>query len=414
MSRFSFVNRFIAPLLCAALWGMPAHAQSQDFSGLARVDMAQSKIADRGRGQATINLALSQGVPWRVFTLDEPRRLVIDFREVDWTGVTTEALDHSDQITQARFGSFRPGWSRMVLDLKDPMAVQSAEMRLDETQGTAELSLVINSVDAKAYAERAGAPNDPRWDLPKAVTADVQKKKTDWAQTVVVLDPGHGGVDPGAQHGDIQEKDLMLQFAREIRDTLRRTGEFEVILTRDDDLFVSLEGRVAQAHQVQADIFISLHADAVQQGHAHGATVYTLSEKASDAASQYLAERHDRSMVLSGVDLTGTDDLIANVLLDLARQETKPRSERLAKAMVLGMQGTIGKLNNKPYRQAAFSVLKAADIPSVLIEVGFMSSERDLKNLQDPLWRQNLAEGIRDGLQAWVIADKAAKDLVRQ
>ncbi len=396
--------------LCSALT-----IQAQEFSGLARLNAEGSAIVDARKGGAQIDLALSQGVPWRVFTLDEPPRLVIDFREVDWSNADTNTLLQSERIEAIRVGGFRPGWSRLVADLSAPMALTSAEMQVDEATGNAHLQLRLIATEPETFAQSAGTPKDPRWDLPSpSIVTAPKSDKPDWAATVVVLDPGHGGVDPGAERGHVQEKVLMLTLAREIRDTLRRAGGFEVFLTRDEDSFVSLEGRVATAHEVNADIFISLHADVLKLGQASGATVYTLSKEASDAASQYLAERHDRSALLAGIDLSGTDDQIANILLDLVRQETTPRTERLAKAMVLGMQGTLGKLNNKPYRQAAFSVLKAADIPSVLIEVGFMSSDRDLQNLNDPSWRQRLAEGIRDGLQAWVIADKAARDLVRQ
>ncbi|MGH1465468.1 MAG: N-acetylmuramoyl-L-alanine amidase [Cognatishimia sp.] len=400
--------------LLAMIWAGTLHAQ--EFSGLARVNTEQSAITEAHKGGVEINLALSQGIPWRLFTLDSPKRLVVDFREVDWQGVDAAILLQTDRITDLRMGSFRPGWSRMVLDLPKPMAVASAGMAVNDETGTAVLTINLLPSDDEKFAANAGTPNDPRWDLPKpsVMPREPIAIETGWEHTVVVLDPGHGGVDPGAKHHSTLEKDLMLRFAREIRDTLRRTGEFEVILTRDDDSFVSLEGRVAKAHEARADVFISLHADAILEGSANGATVYTLSETASDVASQYLAERHDRSSVLAGVDLSGTDDTIANILLDLVRQETSPRTERLAKAMVLGMKGTVGKLNNKPYRKAGFSVLKAADIPSVLIEVGFMSSKRDLANLKNPEWRQRLADGIRDGLQAWVIADKAAKALVRQ
>lgn len=409
------MSRFLKILAFAGATFLGTGVFAQDFSGLARLDVSESQIVDQGKRRASIDLALSQGVPWRVFTLDAPRRLVIDFREVDWTGVTGSDLLKGDNISDVRVGGFRPGWSRLVADLASPMVVETAEMKIDPSTSEAQLRVKMFATDAEGFASRSGAPYDPRWDLPKPVVEDVERpEKSDWAATVVVLDPGHGGVDPGAERGGVQEKELMLTFARELRDTLRRAGGFEVVLTRNEDVFVSLERRVAIAHEVSADIFVSLHADTVQQGQAHGATVYTLSEKASDAASQYLAERHDRSDVLAGIDLTGTDDLIANVLLDLVRRETEPRSERLAKAMVLGLQGTIGELNRKPYRQAGFSVLKAADIPSVLIEVGFMSSERDLENLTDAEWRARAAEGIRDGLQAWVIADKAARDLVRQ
>lgn len=409
------MSRLLKWITVAGATFLGSMAFAQDFSGLARIDLGESQISDQGNRRANIDLALSQGVPWRVFTLDDPRRLVIDFREVDWSGISGNDLLQGDNISEVRVGVFRPGWSRLIADLPAPMLVETAEMKIDPSTSKAHLQVKMFATDADDFASRAGAPYDPRWDLPEPAIQEVERApKPDWAPTVVVLDPGHGGVDPGAERGGLQEKTLMLTFAREVRDTLRRSGGFEVVLTRNEDVFVSLESRVAIAHEVGADLFVSLHADTVQQGQAHGATVYTLSEKASDAASQYLAERHDRSDVLAGLDLTGTDDLIANVLLDLVRRETEPRSERLAQAMVLGMQGTISELNNKPYRQAGFSVLKAADIPSVLIEVGFMSSERDLDNLRDPAWRARVAEGIRDGLQAWVIADRAARDLVRQ
>lgn len=388
---------------------------SQEFSGLARLDTEASVIDDHRRGGVSIDLALSQGVPWRIFTLSEPDRLVIDFREVDWSGVEPDKLNQAGRIGKIYYGVYRPGWSRFVADLSSPMVVDTAEMAIDDASGAAKLNVILAGASQDEFNAKSGVPNDPTWDLPApAESSDTREEKPDWAPTVVVLDPGHGGVDPGAEYGNTREKDLMLRFARELRDTLRRAGGFEVILTRDSDTFVSLEGRVAIAHQVKADLFISLHADALSSGSAHGATVYTLSDEASDAASQYLAERHERSDLLAGLDLSGTDDLIANVLLDLVRQETKPRSERLAKAMVLGMKGTVGELNRKPYREGGFSVLKAADIPSVLIEVGFMSSPRDLENLVNPEWRRLMADGIRDGLQAWVIADKAARGLVRR
>lgn len=388
---------------------------AQDFSALARLNTDQSGITDKGRNEVAISLSLSQGLPWRIFTLDNPYRLVMDFREIDWTGVSPKALDKSRIVDALHLGTYRPGWSRLVAHLDQPMKIETAEMRLNAEIGTAQIEVRLAQSDADSFAARAGAPKDPRWDLPEPSVPAVQRQPTpDWAPTIVVLDPGHGGIDPGAERGGVQEKQLMLQFARELRDTLRRAGNFEVILTRTDDRFVSLEARVALAHQVDADLFISLHADTVQQGQAHGTTVYTLAEDASDAATQYLAERHNRADVLAGIDLSGTDDQIANVLLDLARRETAPRSRRLAEAMVLGMQGTVGELNRKPYRYGAFSVLKAADIPSVLIETGFMSSPRDLANLKDVQWRQALAEGIRDGLQAWIVADNTARALARQ
>lgn len=406
------MTRFLAMLaLCAGLiW--TATAQAQELSGLARVDQAQSALTDNRGGAVDLRLSLSQGVPWRVFTLDAPRRLVIDFREVDWTGFDAADFDRSAAVRDLRAGRYRPGWTRMVALLEQPLLVETAELRTDIQSGGAVLSLRLAPGSDADFAAASGAPSDPRWDLPPpAQVAPPRSRDPDLIR--VVLDPGHGGVDPGAERGAINEKTLMLTFARELEDALRRAGGFEVILTRTADYFVSLDRRIAIAHEAQADIFLSLHADALAEGGAHGATVYVLSREASDAASAALAERHERDDLLSGIDLSSADDQVTSILLDLARQETQPRTEHLARALIEGMGQGGGPMNRRPLRRAAFSVLKAADIPSVLVEIGFLSSPRDLNNLQDPEWRARMAEGIRLGLQLWAREDAARRPLVR-
>lgn len=400
--------------ILASLW-VASVAVAQDLSGLARLDGANSALEAGWRGSVSLELDLSQGVPWRVFQLDSPRRLILDFREVDWAGFDPVTLGQVDGVGAIRVGQFRPGWSRMVLDLNEALAVETAGMTLDEATGRATLRLELQMTTAEDYAAQSGAPRDPRWDLPDpAQVGSAKPKRPDWAPVIVVLDPGHGGIDPGAERDGEQEKHLILTFARELRDALRRTGGFEVHMTRDEDVFVSLERRVSIAHEAGADVFISLHADALQQGHATGATVYTLSKDASDAASAILAERHDRADILAGIDLTGADDRIADVLLDLARLETQPRTRLLSRILVRSMKEASGTLNKKPLREAGFSVLKAADIPSILIEVGFLSSQDDLERLQDPNWRAIMAGAIRDGLLKWRDEDRILKELVRQ
>lgn len=405
--------------MTCALLGAPALAQAQtlapNFSGLARVDPAASTITDTRGGGAELSLSLSQGVPWRAYTLDGPPRLVLDFREVVWDGLTAEGFDRAEVAHEVRFGGFRPGWSRMVINLDGPLAVTQAGMRVMPETGAARLVLSLRPTDAVDFTARSGAPHDPRWDLPAPSTVDIAPSvPMGQGPIVVVLDPGHGGIDPGAEHEGITEKDLMLTFARELRDVLRRAGGFEVVLTRDDDLFVSLERRVAMAHEAGAHVFLSLHADALAQGQAHGATVHVLDDEASDAATRLLAERHDRDDLLSGVDLEGQDDVVAGILMDLARQDTAPRTDRLAQALVTGLRDAGGPVNNRALRRGAFSVLKAADIPSVLIEVGFLSSPRDAANLVDPDWRLGMARGIAAGLQAWAQDDIARAGLRRQ
>ena len=383
------------------------------FSALARVQPRDSQIGDAARGRARIELALSQAVPFRIFTLDAPPRLVIDFREVDWDGVDLGKLFDPGRITDVAAGTYVPGWSRLVARLTRPMGGESAAMAVDDDAGTARLSVMLEPVETDVFAQSAGAPADAGWDLPPVAAANPSRRDPA-APLAVVLDPGHGGIDPGAQRGEVQEKDLMLTFARELREELLRAGGYEVTLTRTDDSFVSLERRISLARAAGADVFLSLHADALSEGLAHGATVHVLSDAASDIASAKLAERHDRADILSGVDLTEADDQVTGILLDLARQETQPRTEALADALVRGMGQSGGPMNRRPMRSAAFSVLKSADIPSVLIEIGFLSSPRDFNNLTDPAWRLRMARGIRNGLDTWRREDTVLRDRVRQ
>ncbi|WP_299774495.1 N-acetylmuramoyl-L-alanine amidase [uncultured Tateyamaria sp.] len=400
-----------AILIAVVMWVCAVSAMAQDLSGLARMDVTQSEISDGWFGSTDLTLSLSQGVPFRVFSLSDPARLVVDFREVDFSGVSPEALlPEPGRISAIRFGAFKPGWSRLVLDLNAPMVPREIAMLVDPSSGRAVLNIALDEVSAKEFAERAGPPGDADWgvqaaDEPPGMLED---------GFVVVIDPGHGGIDPGAVRETTSEKELMLGIGLALRDALRRAGGIEVVLTRDTDTFVSLTGRVALAHQVGADAFVSLHADALSQGQARGATVYTLSDEASDAASAQLAAQHDRADILAGVDLSGTDDQVASVLMDLARTETMPRTDTLATALIDNMAAAGGPMNKRPRREAAFSVLKSADIPSVLVEVGFLSDQRDLANLRDPVWRAVMVEALAAGILQWRDDDLAMQPLIRQ
>ncbi|UWQ48392.1 N-acetylmuramoyl-L-alanine amidase [Leisingera caerulea] len=397
----------------ALIWLLAAAAWAQGFSGLARIDAEASQVRDAGQG-AEVSLGLSQGVPYRLFTLDGPPRLVLDFQEVDWTGLTADKLVQGEQVTAAQFGTYVPGWSRLVLQLAQPMKVTAAAMAVDQVTAAARLAVSLEPATAQEFAASAGAPQDPRWDLPAPEEMQGRAARDENAPLLVMLDPGHGGIDPGAETEVVVEKHLMLQFARELGEALLRSGQFTVMMTRDDDYFVSLERRIAMAHQAGADVFISLHADTISEGRAHGSTVYTLSKEASDAASAKLAERHLRGDLLSGTDLSQADDRVTGVMLDLARQETQPRSDALAAALIDGLRAQGKPINNRPLRSAGFSVLKSADIPSVLVEIGFLSSKRDLKNLVDADWRAKAARGILNGLITWRAQDDARRALVRK
>lgn len=398
----------------ALIWALSGAAFAQDFNALARIQPEHSRIVDAGRTAVQVELGLSQGVPYRIFTLRDPYRMVLDFQEVDWTGLDPERFLQTDRISGVQFGAYVPGWSRLVLELGAPMAVKTAELQLDDRSGAALLSLRLSGTDFDTFNASAGVPDNPGWDLPDSAFSTKDVRPNPNRALRVMLDPGHGGIDPGAEAGGVDEKTMMLTFARELRELLLRSGGYEVVLTRVEDQFVSLERRIALAHRAGADVFISLHADSLSDGQAHGAAVYTLSEDASDVASVKLAERHDRGDLLSGVDLNGADDQVTDVLLDMARRETKPRTTSLAGAIANGMAQQGGPMNRKPLRTASFSVLKAADIPSVLVELGFLSSPRDLKNIKDPEWRAKMAWGIYQGLEDWRQQDVIRRALIGQ
>ena len=374
-------------------------AQGQQLSALARFDPAASHLTEAG-GRVDLVLGLSQPVPWRVRVLDGPPRLIVDFREVDWTGLDRVA-EAAPSVAGLRAGVFRPGWSRLVLDLTGPMQVVEASMQT--RPGTA-VHLVLTPATAQAFAVKAAEPEPPGWALP--VPAPLPPVPPRGAgPLVVVLDPGHGGIDPGAERDGQSEAKLMMVFARELKEALLRDGGFQVVLTREDDSFVPLENRISIAHMAGAQVFLALHADALAEGEAVGATVYTLSAEATDKASATLAERHNRDDLLAGIDLSHQDDVVATVLMDMARAETEPRTARLADALVSAITGAGIRMHRHPHQEASFAVLKSADIPSILLEVGFMSSQSDLEHLLDPQWRQTMVTAIKNGLKAWAAAD---------
>lgn len=399
---------FLAILM---VWATSQGVFAQDMRAQAQILPDAVVIDDRLlSGQTDLSLRLSQPVPHRIYTLNTPNRLVIEFLGV--MPIDLGPYSDSRRIKTLNMMWIGEGWSRLIAELVEPVAIVSAGMTVHEQDGSADLVMQLSRASQGDFDAASGVPSEVRRSPDLWAGASSSEPFKNGSRTLrVMLDPGHGGIDPGALRDGIEEAALMLAMARELQEVLRRAGGFEVFLTRDADVFVPLETRVALAQQTQADVFISLHADALAEGRAEGATVYILSEQASDQASAALAARHDRDDILGGLDLSVADDQIATVLLDIARQDSAPRSLALANKVIAGIQNAVGRVNARPLRQAGFSVLKSADIPSILIEVGFLSTQADLRNLKDPLWRARLAAGIRDGLQVWAIEDAALQRL---
>ncbi len=368
------------------------------LAGEAEIVAAQSRVEARLDGGLAIALGLTRDVQHRVFSLVEPNRLVIDLRETDLAGLPADfGLPLS-----VRWGLFRDGWSRLVFDLDQPMVVESVVLQ------NSQLNVLLGQSTQDGFAAMAGAPRNAMWDAPisKGI-AGLRPRAMQEGPVIVAIDAGHGGIDPGAVRGDVSEKDLALAFALELRDFLEKSGNYAIILTRESDVFVSLGDRVENARQANADIFLSIHMNTVETGDVSGATIYTLSEAASDVSAQKLAEFENNSDIFAGADYQGGEDQVALALIDLARVETDARSRVLGEAMLQGLRDTIGVTANHPFWSADLRVLKAPDMPSILLEMGFLSSERDVKNLQSPEWRERAAAGIVAALDNWVAQDRA-------
>ncbi|MDD7971144.1 N-acetylmuramoyl-L-alanine amidase [Roseinatronobacter alkalisoli] len=404
-------------VLILVLMAQPAQAQQNRLLAQARVLAEESRLESNPQS-LLLDLSLSQAVPYRVRVLHMPPRLVLDLGTVDWAQGAVGSGNPGAGVRNMRTGTLPDGWARLVLDMTGPYLPYLTEQRVDPETGQARIHLALRRVPLDEFEERATSESAFLARYPAGLlhppSANEAAPRDGPARPVVMLDPGHGGIDPGAERDGIRESDLVLAFARRLREELLRRGQVDVAMTRDADVFVSLDGRIRAARAAQADLFLSLHADALPEGLATGTVVYLLGEDEGDDAAAYLAQRHDRADLLAGVDLARSSDEIARVLMSVTWQDTVPRSRALADALVDGIAATGLRLHRRPVQAGAFSVLRAPDMPSVLIELGFMSSPRDLANLRDPDWAARMADAIADSIDAWLLDDQARNLLRRQ
>jgi N-acetylmuramoyl-L-alanine amidase len=395
-------------------------------------------------------LHLDRRVAFRLFTLADPYRVVVDLPEVGWRLPAKPLPGKRGVFSNLRYGLFRPGNSRIVFEFAQPVHVSDAYVT--PGSGHAAYELVIESVrsSARAFAESVARPPReiaglrPRGEapprkpaaaanrvesvarrtaalvspanasvpparagaMPAHIAAQVQEAnylplpprrpapRQAAFRPLIVLDPGHGGVDPGAQsrHG-IYEKHVVLALSREIRRQLLASGRYRAELTRDRDVFIRLRDRTAIARKKGADVFISIHADSIRNKKVSGPSVYTLSEKASDKEAAELAERENKADLIAGMDLTHESADVANILIDLAQRESMNQSARFAGFLVREL-GQKTEVLPRPHRFAGFAVLKAPDLPSVLLETGFLSNSDDERRLTSKSYRRQLAAAI--------------------
>lgn len=358
------------------------------LAALAEPMISRVAIESSGSGDIISIQASAPLVPTKTFRLSNPERLVVDLPPTGGLGVGLPKNYRGTLIQAIRFGRFDANTSRLVIDLRQP-----AEL-VETVPGN---PLVLNLALGDDAAASPPAPTS----LPAAQVAPASQPANAAVgkKPLVVIDAGHGGQDPGATGlHDTHEKIITLNYARALRDALLKTGRYRVQLTREDDRYILLPERVNIARRAKADLFISIHADSNPRPEAQGLSIYTLSETASDDEAAALAERENKSDIISGIDLNTTDPDVANILIDLTQRETLNKSSNLADSIVRSMQGKITTLEGT-HRFAGFRVLKAPDVPSVLIELGFLTNPKDERLLLSTDYRDTVVQSIVKGIE---------------
>ena len=381
--------------ISAGLLGNPTWAAER----LAAVTDARIGGDDK---QTRFVMDLTEKFEVTAFALANPYRVVVDLPQVSFK-LPDKIGEHGRGLVKAfRFGLIMQGGSRIVIDTKGPVHIDKAFV-LDAAGGQpARLVLDLSSTDRTSFMRTISLGGRPVRSTGITRSESVPPADGD-PRPLVVLDPGHGGIDNGtkAASGEL-EKDLVLQFANTLRAKLERGGKYRVAMTRSDDTFIPLGERVRFGRAHGASLFVSLHADAIprSEGLAEGATVYTLSENASDAEAARLAEAENKADAIAGVDLTTEPDDVANILVDLAQRETKTYSTLFARTAV-GELKTATRLHKHPMKSAGFKVLTAPDVPSVLVELGYMSTKDDLKLLISPAWQDKTANALSQAVDTF-------------
>ena len=341
---------------------------------------------------------IDRSLPYKIFTLADPFRVVIDFPEVSWRVPPARMRASVGLVSGFRFGLFQPGNSRVVVDVNTPAAVASHFVIPPKDGKPLRFVLDLKAVSRNAFfsaprsLESEGWAKRERLQRPKT-KAGTARRPTD-RRRVVVLDPGHGGVDPGAVGvTGSYEKHITLAVAKAAKRVLEASGRYRVVLTRTRDVYVRLRDRFEIAHDSEAEMFLSLHADSIGSRKVRGGSIYTLSDKASDKEAEDLAKRENKSDIIAGADLTGYASEVSRVLIDLAQSDTNRESWYLAKMLIGELKKSI-RLLRTSHRYAGFAVLKSPNVPSALIELGYLSNRTDEKKLKSPKYREAIGRAI--------------------
>lgn len=387
MFRVFWVLQFC--MIMVSAFALNAHALTLDNIRIGKHD-------ERTR----IVLDVDQAVDFKAFTLTNPNRIVVDLPKLSWRVPSDLSQDKGAIVTAIRHGDLLENTTRIVFEAKDTPDIMRSftlpagagknnRIVLDVRKALSSAAQPLRA--EKTFAAKAPAP-------PKQIAKAVPPAR----KKVVVIDPGHGGQDPGATSGKTYEKHIVLGISRALKSQLETTGKYKVYLTRENDRFIKLHNRVKFARGKNADLFVSIHADSIKKKSVRGASIYTLSEKASDAQTAKLAARENKVDLIHGIDLTHEDHDVAGILLDLVQRDTMNQSNFFAEKLVKALKDQGVRTLQNPHRSAGFAVLKAPDIPSILIEAGFVSNRQDARLLQKKSYQTKLAKTIAQGIDEYL------------
>ena len=345
------------------------------------------RIGDHAKSTRFV-LDLDAKVEFHIFALANPHRIVVDLPAMKWDISSSDKTKTAGLIKAYRFGMFQPGTSRLVLDTTGPVRVKKSFILRPSGPFGYRLVIDLERTDQASYLANLGKP------VAKPVPFEVAIPERKSGKKIIVVDPGHGGVDPGTISArGYNEKTVTLKAGFALKKKLEATGRYTVVMTRNKDFIIPLRQRVNISRQSGADLFISLHADAIDNKSIRGATVYTLAERSSDKEAAALAAKENKSDILAGVDLEGESELLTKILIDLMQRETMNYSAEFANLLVpeLGKQV---KMRANSHRFAGFRVLKAPDVPSVLVEMGYLSNRSDADMLVSKRGIEKIAVAI--------------------
>jgi N-acetylmuramoyl-L-alanine amidase len=368
---------------------------------------AEVKVA----GDATtFILGLSAGVRAEIFTVADPYRVVIDLPDIAFHLPNGAGQKGQGLVSSFRYGLLSEGKARIVIDTAGPVVIKRADLKAGGANSKAmELVVVLASTSAQAFGGGTGGVQTATVAAPgprPAATQPAQPKRSR-TKPLILIDPGHGGVDPGAASASsLKEKSVVLAVGQALKERLSAGGRYDVRMTRTTDVFIPLDQRVQMSRELDADLFISLHADSIaKQGTAkvvRGATVYTLSEQASDEEARRMAEKENNSDAVAGLQTSKFEETgeVRNILIDLLKRETSNFSADFSNTLVKQLGSSIS-LSGRPQRSAAFKVLRQADTPSVLVELGYMSHPEDEKLLNSVAWQRRVAASIGSAVDSY-------------